>query len=68
MNNVSINQMPYLVQNTFGFAKQWKRIKHKQSARWQNLFWLNGFLFDIFLLGVKKHTNLYLRLVMASSG
>ncbi len=42
---------------------QWKRINHKQSARWQHLSRLraSAFLFEIFLLGVKKHNSLYLR-------
>ncbi len=49
---------------------QWKRINHKQSARWEHLSWVKAstFLFEIFLLGVKKHNNLYLKLVMPSSG
>jgi hypothetical protein len=42
----------------------------KQSARWQHLSRLkaSAFLFDFFLLGVKKHNSLYLRLVSPSSG
>ncbi len=51
-------------------AKQWKRINHKQITRWQHLSRLkaSAFLFETFLLGVKKYNNLYLRLVMPSSG
>ncbi len=46
----------------------WKRIIHAWSARWQHLFPLkaSAFLFEIFLLGAKKHNNSYLRLVMPS--
>ncbi len=49
---------------------QWKRINHKKSAKWQHLSRLkaSAFLFEIFLSCVKKHSNLYLRLVMPSSG
>ncbi len=45
-------------------------INHKQIDRWQHLSRLkaSAFLFEIFLLGVKKYNNLYLRLVMPSSG
>jgi hypothetical protein len=47
---------------------QRKRINHKQIARWQHISWLKAraFLFEFFLLGVKKY-NLYLRLVTPSS-
>jgi hypothetical protein len=50
-------------------AAQWKRINRKQSTRWQHLSRLkaSAFLFEIFLLGVKKHKSLYLRLVLLSS-
>jgi hypothetical protein len=50
-------------------STKWKRINRKQIARWQHLSRLkaSAFLFEIFLLGVKKN-NLYLRLVMPSSG
>ncbi len=43
----------------------WKRINCKQSATWQHLSQLkaSAFFFEIFLLGVKKHNSLYLRLV-----
>ncbi len=43
----------------------WKRINCKQSDRWQHLSQLkaSAFFFEIFLLGVKKHNSLYLRLV-----
>ncbi len=49
---------------------QWKRFNRKQITRWQHLSRLkaSAFLFEIFLLGVKKYNNLYLRLVMPSSG
>ncbi len=49
---------------------EWKRINHKQSARWQHLsqFKASAFLFEIFLLGVKKHSSSYLRVVSPSSG
>ncbi len=49
---------------------QWKIINCKQSARWHHLYQLkvSAFLFEFFLLGVKKHNNLYSRLVMPSSG
>jgi hypothetical protein len=49
---------------------QWKRINHKQIAGWQHVSQLkaSAFLFEIFLLGVKKYNNLYLRLVTPSSG
>ncbi len=48
----------------------WKRIKHKQTARWQHLSRLKAstFYFQNFMLGVKKHNNVNLRLVMPSSG
>jgi hypothetical protein len=48
---------------------KWNRINCKQVARWQRLSWVkaSAFLFEFFLLGVKKY-NLYLRLVMPSSG
>jgi hypothetical protein len=47
---------------------QWKRINHKQIARWQHLSHLkaSAFLFEIILLGIKKHNNLYLKLVTPS--
>jgi len=47
---------------------QRKRINHKHIARWQHLsqFKARDFLFEFFLLGVKKY-NLYLRLVTPSS-
>jgi hypothetical protein len=37
----------------------------QQIARWQHLSQLkaSAFLFEFFLLGVKKYSNLYLRLV-----
>ncbi len=49
---------------------QWKRINRKQVARWQHLSRLkaSAFLFEIILLGLKKYYNLYLRLLMPSSG
>jgi hypothetical protein len=55
------------VKNIFG---QWERINRKQIARWQHLSWLKAraFLFEIFLLGVKKYNNLYLRFATPSSG
>ncbi len=46
---------------------KWKRINHKQIARWQQLK-ASAFLFEIFLLGVKKYNNLYFRLVTPSRG
>ncbi len=48
---------------------KWKRINCKQSARWQHLYQLkaSAFLFDFFS-GVKRHDQLYLRLVMPYSG
>ncbi len=49
---------------------EWKRINCRKIARWQHLSRLkaSAILFEIFLLGVKKYNNLYLRLVMPSSG
>jgi hypothetical protein len=49
---------------------QWKRINRKQNARWQHLSRIKAtaFLFEFFLLGVKKQDSLYLRLVSPSSG
>ncbi len=46
-----------------------KRINRKQNARCQYLSWLkaSAFFFEIFLLGVKKHNNVFLRLVSPSS-
>jgi hypothetical protein len=54
----------------FEKSQQWKRINHKQIARWQHLSRskASAFLFEIFLIGVKKYNNLYLRLVTLSSG
>jgi len=55
---------------SYNALDQWKRINRKQSARWQHLSWLkaSAFLYEILLLGVKKHINLYLRLDMPYSG
>jgi hypothetical protein len=47
---------------------QWKIINCKQNTRWQHLSKASAFLFGNFLLGVKKHNNLYLRLITPSSG
>jgi hypothetical protein len=54
----------------FFLSKQWKRINCKQIARWQHLSRLKAiaFLFEFFLLVVKKCNNLYLRFIMPSSG
>jgi hypothetical protein len=38
---------------------QWKRINHKQHL---SRLKASAFLFEIFLLGIKKHNNLYLKL------
>ncbi len=52
-------------------ADKWKRISHKQSTRWQHLSWFKDSAFFSFqknVLVVKKHNNLYMGLVMPSSG
>jgi hypothetical protein len=45
-------------------------MEDNQIARWQHLSRLkaSAFLFENFLLGVKKNSNLYLSLVTPSSG
>jgi hypothetical protein len=51
--------------------KQWKRNSCKQSARWQHLSWLKASAFFSMqqkFLVVKKHYNLYLRLLAPSGG
>ncbi len=77
-NNIWLNQNLCICSNrrweinysSWRIMPQWKRINCKHSARWQHLSQLkaSAFLSEIFLLGVKKHNNLYLRLVMPSSG
>jgi hypothetical protein len=50
--------------------EQWKRISSKQSARWQHASWLKASaLFSLQKnVSCMKHNNLYLGLVMPSSG
>jgi hypothetical protein len=65
--NETILLLKRYLQNTL----QWKRIRCKQSARWQHLSWLKASAFLSLqqkILVVKKHYNLYLRLVMPSGG
>ncbi len=66
----SYNRFQTFVQNFYSSLFEWKRINHKQIARWQYLSRLkaSAFLFEIFLLDVKKYNNLYFRLVTPSSG
>ncbi len=50
---------------------QWKRISHKQSARWKHLSQLKASAFlssQIILFSCMKRNNLYSRLVMPSTG
>jgi hypothetical protein len=47
---------------------QWKRISHKQSARWQRLSQLKVSAFSSLNVFVKKCNNLQLGLVMPSIG
>jgi hypothetical protein len=49
---------------------QWKRIRHKQSARWQNLSRLkaSALFFLQKIVSCMKQNNLYLGLVTSSSG
>ncbi len=51
-------------------STQCKIINRKQIARWQHLSQLkaSAFLFEFFLLGLKKYNNLYLRLAAPFSG
>jgi hypothetical protein len=51
-------------------SSQRKIINRKQSAWWQHLSRLkaSAFLIEIFLFGVQKDNNLYMRLVTPSSG
>ncbi len=52
---------------SFRVFAYWKRISHKQSARWQHLSRLKArafFSLQNFILVVKKCNNLYLGLVM----
>ncbi len=50
-------------------TKQWKGINHTQSTRWQHLSRLKASAFSLqFFLVVMKHSNLYLGLVLPSSG
>ncbi len=74
-NNKNVNSNAIVsnfnqIQGGLWSCLQWKRINCKQSARWQHLSRLkaSAVFFEIFLLGVKKHTKVYLRLVMPSSG
>jgi hypothetical protein len=56
---------------TYKTMGQWKRISCKQSARWQHLSRLKDsdfFSLEQKILVVKKHYNLYLRLVTPSGG
>jgi hypothetical protein len=72
IHSIQTNVSTFSSNGTAGFkkCKQWKRINYKQSARWQHLSRLkaSAFLFEFFLLGVKKPNSLYLRLVLPSSG
>jgi hypothetical protein len=68
-----ISQQKYHIVNLFRVALyklQWKRINHKQGAKWQHLSLLKAsvFLREMFLSGVKKHSNIYSKLVTPSSG
>ncbi len=61
---------PIFTQNANINFYQWKRISHKQSARWQHLSRLKASAFYSLQrkLFAKKCNSLYLGLVMPSSG
>ncbi len=60
----------FIVKATLPHPQQWKRINHKQSARWQYLSWLKASAFFSLqkIVSRVKCYNLYLGLVTPSSG